>query len=61
MMNRNSLFSLVLVTLAIVGISCSNQKSGGPSQAEQRIGIQDRKNTTKPIQQLKQKQTEKTT
>ena len=38
-MNRNSLFSLVLVTLAIVGISCSNQKSGGPSQAEQRIGI----------------------
>mgnify|MGYP001369647737 FL=1 len=43
MMNRHRLFLLVLAILAVAGVSCSNQKSGGKRgaspQAKQRIGI----------------------
>ena len=43
-MDRHRLFLLVLVILAVVGVSCSNQKSGGKPgggapQANQRVGI----------------------
>ena len=43
-MDRHRLFLLVLVILAVVGVSCSNQKSGGKPgggspQAKQRVGI----------------------
>ena len=43
MMNRHRLFLLVLAILAVAGVSCSDQKSGGKRgaspQAKQRIGI----------------------
>ena len=43
MMNRHRLFLLVLAILAVAGVSCSNQKSGGKKgaspQAKQRISI----------------------
>ena len=43
MMNRHRLFLLVLAILAVAGVSCSNQKSGGKRgaspQAKQRISI----------------------
>ena len=43
-MDRHRLFLLVLVILAVVGVSCSNQKSGGKPggtspQTKQRVGI----------------------
>ena len=49
MIKKTRFFSLALVTLVVVGISCSNQKGGGkpggsPVQAEQRIGIVKRGN-----------------
>lgn len=46
MMNRHRLFLLVLAILAVAGVSCSNQKSGGKRgaspQAKQRISIVQR-------------------
>ena len=49
MIKKTRFFSLALVILAVIGISCSNQKGGGKpggasAQAEQRIGIVKRGN-----------------